>query len=90
MVSDTIGHQSSPRAKRGTASNAHVFVGGYLATRLAFDSPGHRLAAPVEETAIGICREFIDDGEKMAGRGRRSVDFQRGRREDSVVATVPG
>jgi hypothetical protein len=41
--------------------------------------PGDGLAAPVEEAAGGLDREFVDDGQQVAGRLRGCMDIQPGR-----------
>ncbi len=70
------------RQAKGRLQTGHVFVARSALRRVrAIGSPGHWLAAPVEEPAVGVRRELIDDGEQMAGRCGGRMDFQPGRRE---------
>ena len=58
-------------------------VGHGLDSIPAIGSPRHWLAAPVEKTTVGVCRELIDDGEQMSGRSRGGMNLQPSRRERS-------
>ena len=72
------------RQAKGRLQTGHVFVARSALRRVrAIGSPGHWLAAPVEEPAVGVRRELIDDGEQMAGRCGGRMDLQPGRREGS-------
>lgn len=72
------------RHAKSRPQTMHVFIGRSALRNVgAIRSPGHRLGAPIEEPAIGVCCEFVDDGEQMAGRGGGKMDFQSGRCEGS-------
>ena len=70
------------RQAKGRPQTTHFFIGRSALRRVgAIRSPGHRLGSPVEEPAIGVCREFVDDGEQMAGCCGGTMDFQPSRCE---------
>ena len=67
------------RQTKGRLQTTQGLVGSSSLRRVrATRSPGHRLAAPVEEPAIGVRRKLIDDSEQMSGRRRRRVNLQAG------------
>lgn len=72
------------RQAKGRPQTTQVLVGRSALRRIpAIGSPRHWLAAPVEKTAVCVCRESIDDGEQMSGRGRGGMNLQPRRRERS-------
>ena len=72
------------RQAKGRLQTGQIFVSRSALRRVpAIGSPGHRLGAPVEEPAVGFCRELIDDSEQMAGRHGGRMDLQSSRRERS-------
>ncbi len=72
------------RQAKGRPQWAQGLVGRSAFERIfAMALPGHGLAAPVEEAAVGLDRKFVDDGQQVAGRFRGRVDVQPGRCEGS-------
>jgi len=72
------------RQAKGRPQITQGLVGRSALRRIpAIGSPRHCLAAPVEKTAVGVCRELIDDGEQMSGRSRGRMNLQPSRRERS-------
>ncbi len=72
------------RQAKGRPHAMHVFVGRSAFRRIrAMKSPGHGLAAPVEEPSIGVRRKSIEDSQQMAGSRGGRMDLQPGRRERS-------
>jgi len=64
------------RQAKGRPQITQGLVGRSALRRIpAIGSPRHCLAAPVEKTAVGVCRELTDDGEQMSGcsRGRMNL-----------------
>jgi hypothetical protein len=70
------------RHAKGRPQHAQSLVGKSSLRRIrGMALPGHRLAAPVEEAAIRLGLQAIDDLQQMDRRLRGRVDFEAGRRE---------
>ena len=70
------------RQTKGRPQTTQGLVGRSALLRiLAIGSPRHWLAAPVEKTAVGVWREFIDNGEQVSGRSWGRINLQPSRRE---------
>ena len=68
------------RQAKGRPQYTQGLVGSSDFERIfAIELPGHGPASPVEEAAVGLDRQFIDDGQQLAGRCSRCVDVQLGR-----------